>query len=334
VSVLGPSGRVSSEIIQILKKENISIDLVPRNCLGSVSALTEHLTKTRCRFVINGAGISQASSYQKMQEVNVDLALRVAEATRNCNAHLFHLSSTASSIQGIDKIKTPYAYSKHEAALYLQEYVKGITVCDLDALIGSNTSSFDLSTLAFGKAPVKLSLSSEQIIQPTSYTAVAQTIFNLIKEVHLGYKAPTKLTCAGHPVSVNHFTSLVKSESSSSEFHLEARISTKHLEKLAHLIQSGSLSPEFLHLSELSQKNPRIFDTKEFEHYHGEAIPNPRDLAKIASQTTLTRTIKEFGKIAMKIPNKTDLLSATYNAWKNTTIALGQRLEDVDHPQG
>ena len=57
-------------------------------------------------------------------------------------------------------------------------------------------------------------------------------------------------------------------------------IDPKDLFALAGIVRNGSLSPEFLHLNEMSLTSPKTHCIQNFIHYHKDPIPTHEELAK------------------------------------------------------
>jgi dTDP-4-dehydrorhamnose reductase len=300
VAMTGAGGRLGTLLVGSLKKNGITSSSIPRDCLHSTANIVDHFRKTKPSVVINSAALSQGSA-SDMQAINVEMPQRLAEAAEQLGIPFMHMSTTATRVQDLCGIKTPYALSKKEAEEKLSSYKR--TMFHIDALVGSESDQIDIASLALGKMPLKVRLGGSQILQLTTYDAASKAITNVVQKTLKGQgdSIPTDITIAGDPIELNAFIDLVKSSEDSflSQMALEMHIPLDKLMNFADLIRSGCLSPEFLHLGILSSQSPQVHDNEDFKNYHEDPIPSHQELASLVRKVRVFDTAKKFiGKVA------------------------------------
>lgn len=322
IALTGTSGRLGRYLVSAFENNGIDVVPVPRDVLeGSSLGIVKYFEKTRPLAVVNSAAISQGS-FESMMSVNVTGAVKLGDAAKQIKLPFFQMSTTATAIPGISQEKTPYAWSKSMAK---NELLSGgnLTIVDLDALIGtSQANQIDISSLAAGGAPLAVKMmGSRHIIQPTSYSAAAKTIANLVSECIKGHPIPSRITIAGEPIALGDFVQLIKSEEFLfKKIGLELHIQPEDLLKFAELVKNGSLCPEFLHLGSMASENPQIHDNEDFQHYHGDPIPTHVELAGQMRKTTTANIFKTMANIYKDSPKKLDLVVEAFRVWDKCTI--------------
>ena len=306
VGVMGASGRVGSELIHIFKEKGINTIVVPRQIVsGTVPQKEKFCVENEIDLMINAGGKSDGKT-NTMREANVLQPLEMAKVLHKIGKPIIHLSSTATKISGLSEV-TPYALTKQEAEDALKYYA---TIVSMDVLIGKS-DKIDIGSLAGAGAHIK---GQRQWIQPTTYTAACKTIGNIAYEILEGNKVPHEIIVAGHPIELGEFVRLINKVS------FELHMCPQTLLKLAELVQNGSLTPEFIHLANLSDKQPIIHETDTFEYFHDDPIPTHEELAHEIKKTSFIEHLKLYAKIYKESPHKIGLVKNAISIIKNSAF--------------
>lgn len=322
IALTGSGGRLGGYLIESFAKIGIKAVSVPREALSTDSTIKEYLKKTNPLVLVNSAAVSQGS-FAAMRKINVEMAVNLGKAASDLDIPFIQMSTNAAGIPGINQEQTPYAFSKKLAKDQLSQNKGRQTIVALDALIGSSENNqIDISTLAFGGAPMTVQILGErQIIQPTSYLAASKTIANIADEYIKGHHLPSQITIAGEPIALGDFIHLTKSDEFLFEkLGLELQVKPEDLFKFAELIQNGSLSPEFLNLGKMVSANPVVHDIENFEHYHGDPIPTHKELADLVKKTTTLSIAQTFWNIFKTNPKKLEFSTEAINVFRKCNI--------------
>lgn len=299
VAVTGAGGRLGGYLLPGLRKAGLDCIAVPRSALSSPAKMKEFFEEHKPFAVINAAVASQGS-LAEMMNVNVKTAVELGMAAEKTGSVFIHISTNATEIPGINSEQTPYAWSKLRCKQELLQVCKPF-LFNLDVLIDSNQpSQLDISSLVVGGLPmsVRINGAGRQLIQPTSYLAASQTITNAVKELVEGHSIPSTITVAGHAIKFDDFIDLSKSHGPRfKERGFALHIDPKDLFALAGIVRNGSLSPEFLHLNEMSLTSPKTHCIQNFIRYHKDPIPTHEELAKHMGNAKALTSIKTLGTI-------------------------------------
>lgn len=315
VLVTGATGRLGQTLVPELTERGMRCistsrsapkkpDQVQMTFKESTDDLSRMLEKHSIHAVLNAAAAS-SGELDEMLPVNTQAPVRMAEAARMVGIPFVQVSTTATQILGVTKAK-PYAYSKQLAEQMLQEKDHA-RIARLDVLLGCD-SKIDLSLLAaIGKfLPVGLQIGGiDSTIQPTTYEAASKALASFTQLILAGEDHRTEINIAGHPVKMSDFIRMV----GNSAYELHVPIESLH--GLAKLVNEGSLTQEFLRLAVISNKNPIIHDTADFQSLHGTPIPSVDDVVAKVHETVSFGSLLDAGKRVLSRASITGLARET-----------------------
>jgi len=300
VLVTGATGRLGQTLVPALTDRGMSCistsralpkspNQVQMTFKESVDDLSRMLEKHDIHAVLNAAAASSGELHE-MLLVNTEAAVRLSQAAGQVGAAFLQVSTTATQILGVTQAK-PYAYSKQLAEQILQgnDHAR---IARLDVLLGDD-SKIDLSLLAaIGKfLPVGLQIGGiDSTIQPTTYEAASKALASYLEMILAGKDHPIEINIAGHPVKMSDFIRMV----GNSAYELHVPIEALH--GLAKLVNEGSLTQEFLRLAVISNKNPIIHDTADFQSLHGSPIPSVDDMVAKVHETVSYGSLLDAGR--------------------------------------
>jgi hypothetical protein len=324
--VLGIGGRLGQELGPEMLDRGMTVFSNTREIgKAPVGAIAKVLAENKIDVIVNAAVVSEGSR-ESMQEVNVELPVRVAQAALSADIPFIQISSTATQVSGIDASQTPYAHSKLEAENRLG-VLPNVKTGRLDALVGGGKVKGKIDITYMSKAGIAVHFKGiSPTFQPTSYKAVSVGLANMAlacTDSALMTTVPDVVNFVGNPISVSDFVRHLDQKA------LELHVDPATLLGLAAAVENGSLTPEFLHLAISSGKDPKIHCTADFMRFLGsEKLPTVEDLVKdIRDQCCPLLFMQSSLDIIRKVPDKVRLVREVAKFAISTAKSLGDTAE-------